>query len=180
MENNLTNEALDLFNKIKNPSEVNIIVLFNACALLQTNEALDLVKKVSREMPKSFYSNLRLVNSLLDALVKCDDVKQAESLFNRSRKKTLQMYTTMMTGYNKANDPSKALDLFHQLKANGFATDLIIYHCLMRSLTQLSDYETSQKMVEEIPHPVLVDNQIRIALMNMWVSRKKCFSDAFQ
>jgi hypothetical protein len=37
------------------------------------------VKKVSKDIPKSFYSNPRLLTSLLDALVKCDDLAYAES-----------------------------------------------------------------------------------------------------
>ncbi|CAF4341292.1 unnamed protein product, partial [Rotaria sordida] len=40
-------KAIDLFNEIKNPDEVSIIILFNACAQLGTNEALNLTKKVS-------------------------------------------------------------------------------------------------------------------------------------
>jgi pentatricopeptide repeat protein len=100
VENNMTNKAIDLFNKIKHPSEVNIIVLLHACAQLGTNEALDLVKKVSKEMPKSFYSNPRLLTSLLNALIKCGDVKHAESLFDTSQEKILSMYGAMMKGSN--------------------------------------------------------------------------------
>ncbi len=53
--------------------------LFNACAQLGTAKVLNLVKKVSKDIPKSFYSNPRLLTSLLDALVKCDDLAYAES-----------------------------------------------------------------------------------------------------
>ncbi len=100
IKNNQANKAIDLFNQIKNPDEFNITVLFNACAQLGTNEALGLTKKISEEIPKSFYSNPRLVTSLLDALMKCGDVHHAQSLFDASTKKVMQMYGAMMNGNN--------------------------------------------------------------------------------
>ncbi len=75
-----------------------MILLFNACAQLGTNEASQLVKKVSSEIPESFYSNDRLVTSQLDALMKCGDLEQAQALFDTSSKKPVQMYGAMMKG----------------------------------------------------------------------------------
>ena len=98
VENNLPREAIDLFKEIQHPDTVNIIILFNACAQLKTEEALNFAKKISQECPKSFYSNPRLVTSLLDALMKCSDVKEAELLFAKSKKKVLSMYGAMMKG----------------------------------------------------------------------------------
>ncbi|CAF5205571.1 unnamed protein product, partial [Rotaria magnacalcarata] len=68
-----------------------------------TKEALDLVKKTSEQIPKSFYSNPRLLTSLLDALMKCGDVARAESLFHSSKQKILPMYGAMMKGINHLN-----------------------------------------------------------------------------
>ncbi len=74
--------------------------MFNACAQLGTNEALNLAKKVSKEIPKSFHSDLGLLTSLLDALMKCGDVQHAQLLFDTSRAKILPMYGAMMNGNN--------------------------------------------------------------------------------
>jgi pentatricopeptide repeat protein len=116
VENNLAKKAVDLFNELKNPDEISMNILFNACAQLRTDEALNLAKKVSKEMPKSFHSNPRLVTSLLDAFMKCGDVKHAESLFDTSKEKVLPMYGAMMKG----NDYSSVykyiqLDLLSQV-----------------------------------------------------------------
>ena len=100
IKNNEPNLAIDLFNTIEHPNEILFNLVFNACAQLRNAEALDLVKKVSSEMSKSFYSNFRLLTSLLDSLIKCGDMKEAESLFNRTANKTLSMYGTMMKGKN--------------------------------------------------------------------------------
>ena len=75
-----------------------LILLFNACAQVPGDEALEMVRKVAKEMPLSFHSNHRLVTCLLDALMKCNDIPSAESLFNRTTNKTLPMYGAMMNG----------------------------------------------------------------------------------
>ncbi|UJR30209.1 hypothetical protein I4U23_017747 [Adineta vaga] len=126
IENNQLSEAINLFNQIKNPSEVNVIVLFNACARLRTKEALDLVKKVSKEIPNNFYLNSRLVNTLLDALIKCGDCSSAEILFSKT-KKTVINYRNLMNGFNNVNNPSKTLDLFNQMKKDRIQENIIYF-----------------------------------------------------
>jgi hypothetical protein len=100
VHNDLPNKTVDIFNEIRYPDEISIIVLFNACAQLRTKASLDLVKKVSLEIPKSFHSNPGLLTSLLDALMKCGDVQYAELLFMKSTNKILPMYGAMMKGNN--------------------------------------------------------------------------------
>jgi hypothetical protein len=100
VHNDLPNKALDIFNDIKDPNEVIINLMFNACAQLGTKASFDLVRKVLLEIPKSFHSNPRLLTSLLDASMKCGDVQYAEELFMKSRNKVLPMYGAMMKGNN--------------------------------------------------------------------------------
>jgi hypothetical protein len=100
VHNDLPNKAIDIFNQIKDPNELIITLLFNACAQIRTTESLDLVKKVLLEIPKSFHSNPRLLTSLLDALMKCGDVQNAELLFMKSTNKDLPMHGAMMKGNN--------------------------------------------------------------------------------
>ena len=100
IKNKQANKAIDLFNEIQNPNDVHMIILFNAYAQLKTKEALDLVKKISKKIPQSFFFNPRLLTSLLDALMKCGDVADAESLFYSSKKKILSSYGAMMKGLN--------------------------------------------------------------------------------
>ncbi|CAF4067259.1 unnamed protein product, partial [Adineta steineri] len=148
MENNQPHKAIDLFNKIEKPDEFVSSILFNICAQLGTNEALSLVKKVSQEMPKSFHSNPYILSSLLDALIKCEDVKYAELLFNKSTNKNLPMYGAIMNAYNKEDKSLKALNLFNQMKIDG-------------------DYSICESIVKDIPN-VLLNNEIENALIDMW------------
>ena len=98
VQNQQAEQAIKLFKELENHNEVILIVLFHACAYLGTEEALQLVKNVSRQMPKPYQSNSNLLTSLLDASMKCGDVPYAESWFNRSTKKDLSMYGAMMKG----------------------------------------------------------------------------------
>ena len=93
--------AIELFNQVKTPDETIINFFFNACAQWGTKEALALVKKISEQMPKSFYSNNYILSSLLDALMKCGDVEHAQSVFNSSTNKGLSMYGAMMKGIDR-------------------------------------------------------------------------------
>jgi pentatricopeptide repeat protein len=165
----LSNKAIDLFNEINNPDEVIINLLFNACAQLGTVEALNLVKRISKEIPKSFHSNHRLSTSLFDALIKCGDCSNAENLFSKTQKSVMD-YGNLMNGFNKENNPSKTLNLFNQMKIDGVEADLIIYLSVLKALSEIGDYSQSESIDKQIPHSFLVDNQIQNVLIDMWVS----------
>ena len=48
----MTLKAIELFNEIQDPDEVISTLIFNACAQLETSEALLLVKRGSTSLPK--------------------------------------------------------------------------------------------------------------------------------
>ncbi|CAF4212886.1 unnamed protein product [Rotaria magnacalcarata] len=104
IKNNQADKVVDLFKRIKNPDEIIIILLFNACAQLGTEEALNSIKQVSSKIVQSFQSNSRLLTSLLDGLVKCGDITYAENLFNTFKNKTVSMYKVMINGFLKENN----------------------------------------------------------------------------
>ncbi len=85
IKNNMVNKVIDLFNEIQNPDEVIIILLFNICAQLKSNDTLNLTKKILLKIPKSFNSNPRLSTSLLDALIKCGDCSSSEIAFSKMK-----------------------------------------------------------------------------------------------
>ncbi|CAF0982048.1 unnamed protein product [Adineta ricciae] len=166
-ENNELNKVVEFFKQIKNPSEVNTMVLFNACARLKTSEALETVRQVSKEMPKSFHSHSHLMSSLVDALIRCEDCSSAENVYSTMKKSVIN-YGNLMNGFNKENNPSKTLDLFNQMKVNHIEGNVIIYFCLIKALAQIGDYSISDAFIKQIPQSYLSDSQIRNALIDMW------------
>ena len=65
---------------------------------LGSTEALNIIKKVLSDIPKSFYSNDYLNTSLIDALMKCGDIETAQSLFSSTTNKTIEKVNAMMKG----------------------------------------------------------------------------------
>ncbi|CAF3658874.1 unnamed protein product [Rotaria socialis] len=182
VDNNLPEKAIDLFNEIENPDDVNMIILFNACAQLKTKEALDLVKKISKHIPKSFYSNPRILTSLLDALMKCGDVAHAESLFYSAKEKDLPSYGAMMKGYVENDLAQKTIELFDELKnpadmnkillnhmkLDDIQSSIPIYLSAIKAVSQIGDYSKGQSIVKQIPNSLLVEYKIRTALIDLW------------
>ncbi len=152
--------------------------MFNACAQLGTNEALNLAKKVSKEIPKSFHSDLGLLTSLFDALIKCEDCLSAEILFSKMTK-SVESYGNLMNGFNKENNPKKTLNLFNKMKLDGFEPDIISYISVIKALSIIGDYSILQSIVQQIPDSFLVDHRIQNALIDMWVSLKRFSSYIF-
>ncbi|CAF2130956.1 unnamed protein product, partial [Rotaria magnacalcarata] len=183
VDNNLPEKAIDLFNKIQNPNDVHMILLFNSCAQLKTKEALDLVKKISKQIPKSFYSNPHLLTSLLDALMKCGDVAHAEALFYSSKEKVLSSYGAMMKGlnhlffyYNKFNVtpylgyvdnnlPEKAIDLFIEVEN----PDEVNINLLFNACAQLKTKEALdlvKKISQQIPKSFYSNPRLLTSLLD--------------
>ena len=105
-------KAIDLFKEVRSPNEIILTLLFTACARVNTSEALDLVKKAALQMPQSSYSDVFLVTSLLNALMKCGDVVTAHSLFDATPSKVVSMYGAMMKGRHSCFNSEIAACLF--------------------------------------------------------------------
>ena len=169
VKNQISDQAIELFKKIKCPDDVLRILLFNACAQVGTRDALDFSREVFSKMTKSSQLNHRVLPSLLDTAVKCNDIEYAQSLFDKSGEKTLSMYGIMMNGYNRINEPWKTLSLFNQMKIDRIEINHIISTCVIKALSRIGDYSLSQTIVDQIPKHCFIDNQIDNVLIDMWV-----------
>ncbi|CAF1163262.1 unnamed protein product [Adineta steineri] len=168
IQNNKAKKAIDLFSQIKNPNDIIINLLFNACAQLGTPEALNLVNRVSNTIQKLFHSNSILITSLLDALMKCGDVKHAKSLFDKTTNKILPMYGAMMNGFNLENNPEETLNLFNKMKVDNIEGSIVVFLCVIKALSQIGDYSLCQSIIKQIPNSFFVNTEIQYALIDMW------------
>jgi hypothetical protein len=196
--NNLAEKAIDLYHQIRTPNDIILILFFTACADLRTPEALKSVMTVFSTLPKSSLSNPLLLTSLLDALMKCGDVRSAELFFDRSTRKVLSMYGAMMKGITELNDCSlrcslsgytlnemaiKAVKLFYEIeekrserpmspeKNNAHVeSDWIPYLCVVNALSKIGDLSMSEAIAAKIPPSFLRILRLQNALIDMWVS----------
>ncbi|CAF3994279.1 unnamed protein product [Rotaria magnacalcarata] len=163
--NNLPKQAIELFNKIPDPNDVHMIMLLNACAQLKTKQALDIVKNISKRIPKSFFSNPHILTSLLDALMKCGDVAHAESLFSSAKEKVLSSYGAMMKGYLDNNLSQKAIDFFYKIE-NPDDIHMII---LLNACAQLKTKEALdlvKKISNRIPKSFFLNPRLLTSLLD--------------
>ena len=169
MKNNAASKAIDLFQTIKNPNRVILILLLNACAQLQNDAALTLVKQISSNLSEAQVSNPHLVTSLLDALMKCGDVKSAESIFGKIKRSVFD-YASLMTGFNHNNQPEKTLGLFDRMRRESIEPNCVVCLCVIQALAQFGVSSLSATVVEQMPKAHLENDRIRNALIDMWVS----------
>jgi pentatricopeptide repeat protein len=108
-------KAIDLYNHIKNPDEVIVTILFNACAQLRNNDVLSLIKKTTKQIPKYYLKDQFLLASLFNALIKCGDCSSAHDVLSKMIK-PVNSYGNLMNGFNKENSFEKTLNLFYQMK----------------------------------------------------------------
>ncbi|CAF3202289.1 unnamed protein product [Rotaria socialis] len=165
LENNDPEKAIELFKQITDPSEVVFNLYFNACASLGTSEALDLTKKTLEKMPKTFYSNSYILCSVLDALMKCGDVKYAESIYNSSTNKTLPMYGAMMKGYIKNNSPGKAIHLFKQIEKPSEVNLIVFFNACAQLRTQEA-LSLVKQTVKKMPKSYYLNSRLLTSLLD--------------
>ena len=165
----MPNEAIRVFKEIEVPDEVNVILLFNACAQLATPEALSVVNAISSNIPKSFFSNPRLNNSLLDAFIKCGDLVSAEKLFNTIDRSIIG-YGNLMSGYNKVNRSTKTIELFRQMERESVVPNRVTFLTVINALSRLRSSPLARSIIDRIPKSILALQEIQTALIDMWAS----------
>ena len=169
VDNNQMAKAINLFQDIKTPNKIVTTILFNACAQLGTDQALNLAKQISKDIPQHFHSNSHLSNSLFDALIKCGDCSSAETHF-QTMTRSVENYGNLMSGFNLEEKPLKTVKLFNQMKADGVHANMVIYLCVLKALSKVGAYSLSQSIIQQIPDIVLVNSKIQNALIHLWVS----------
>ncbi|CAF3676422.1 unnamed protein product [Rotaria sp. Silwood1] len=164
----MTQRAIDLFLTIEKPDKIIFSILFNACAQLRTKDALDLGKKVFNQLPIECRQSNDLLYSVLNMFIKCDDLKSAESLFNRIDRDLIS-YGSMMKFYNMKEQPEQTLTLFEQMKQNKIKPNKIIFVLLIDACSVIGDLSLCQSLISQIPPSFLTDPWIQVGLVDMWV-----------
>ncbi|CAF4874108.1 unnamed protein product, partial [Rotaria sp. Silwood1] len=132
-------KSLDLFDKYKENninklSSSTITQALKACAQICDLERGSTIHRlISSRINNDFY----ILASLIHLYMQCSDVSRAESLFDRSNKKTKAMYGAMMKGYIKNNMSEKAIELFNKIQT----PDEVIVTLLFNACAQLETTE---------------------------------------
>jgi hypothetical protein len=92
-------KALKLFDEVAGQAnEVLYTMVFSACAALNDENAKKRGMTLLQEMPQSFRDDLVVTSSAVHMLMTFREVKDAEHLFRRHRKKSVISYGVLMKG----------------------------------------------------------------------------------
>lgn len=162
-------KAVALFHQVKDPDDVTFILLFNACAKIADDEALQVVRTYSSNLSTLSMSNVRLKVSLMDALIKCGDCDAAVKIFEKTEKSVVS-YANLMNGFNNAKQPEKTLSLYEELKRNGITANESVCLLVIQALSQIKIGRLVNDIVHEMPKKLMMDTSIQNSLIGMWVS----------
>ncbi|CAF3020938.1 unnamed protein product [Rotaria socialis] len=166
--NNLSDKALDLFEK--NPlksNEVLYSIVYNACASLSNEKAIQLGKKIFDKMPKRYLHDNVLVNSTIHMFMSFGEIEIAENLFSHIKDKTSYTYGAMINGYKINQELQKCLLLFEEIKKENLIIEEPIFLSLIGACSQIGIRSICEHIVRQIPlsQPSIY---LQNALIDMW------------
>jgi len=90
---------------------------------------------------------------MIDALVSCREVRQAEALVNQWKSKirpNTVVYSTLIHGWAKENDSKKALSIFEQMRAERVPCNAVTYNCVIHACVRAGDMQGSLDLLREM------------------------------
>ncbi|CAH9084463.1 unnamed protein product [Cuscuta europaea] len=128
-EKGLVKEANELYTQL-NESGLGLdagtfVSILSACA---ETRMLGLGKRVHRTIKKSsFNSNTLVCNALIDMYAKCGSLNKSFIVFKSMRMKDLRSWNSMIHGFAMHGRGGKALELFSEMKNEGFVPDKVTF-----------------------------------------------------
>ncbi|CAF1264235.1 unnamed protein product [Adineta steineri] len=169
MENKEYDKVLDLFEQMPLKSDHIIAVLvFNASAQLMNDRAKQIGRQLLYQMPKHFHGDTVVLTSVIDMLMKFNDVTTAEHYFKMIKKKDVVAYSVLMNGYNINNEPLKCLQLLDEIKQHNLIPDEVVWIILIGACAQLSIRSKCQLILDQIPSHLFNKKYIQNSLIHMW------------
>ncbi|CAN4097602.1 unnamed protein product [Withania somnifera] len=128
-KNGKPSAALELFKSFRKQSfeldETFILSIISACSQLGIVDAVELV--MSDDVGSRYFSDTRVINSLVDLYAKCGNIEKASQVFEMADKKDLCCYSTMITALANHGLVEKALYLFEDMQRKNFEPDEVTF-----------------------------------------------------
>jgi pentatricopeptide repeat protein len=80
------------------PNVVILLIFFHACAELANDQAKKRGKAVLQQLPQAFLTDVNLMTSAINMLMKFGEVTDAEKVFHSMTTKNIVTYGAMMKG----------------------------------------------------------------------------------
>ncbi|PHT35228.1 hypothetical protein CQW23_27028 [Capsicum baccatum] len=130
-KNGKPSAALELFKNFRKQSsleldETFILSVISACSQLGIVDSVESV--ISDDVVGSrYFSDSRVVNSLIDLYAKCGNIEKASQVFEAADKKDFCCYSTMIAAFANHGLVEKALSLFEDMQRKNFEPDEVTF-----------------------------------------------------
>ena len=169
---------MDLFEKLPvNPNEIIYLLTCQACGTLVDERAIQIGKCLLNRIQNRFPNHINLLNSVLDMLMRFNDIESAERLFDSMTNKDVITYSVMMNGYNINNEPIKCFLVFEQMKKDQIIPDEVAYTLLISASSKIGILSRCRTVSDQIPSFLYNKPHIYTSLIDMWASQVFAYED---
>ncbi|XP_060215687.1 pentatricopeptide repeat-containing protein At4g02750-like [Lycium barbarum] len=128
-KNGKPSAALELFKSFRKQSleldEAFILSIISACSQLGIADAAESI--MSDDVGSRYFSDTRVVNSLIDLYAKCGNIEKAWQVFEMAEKKDLLCYSTMIAAFANHGLVEKAVCLFEDMQRENIEPDDVTF-----------------------------------------------------
>ena len=126
-------QSLDCFRKMQHegiyPNVITFVCLLNACGSIGAiNKGREIHDQIIDE--GLLGKTIVLGNALVDMYAKCGALEKAQKVFDELPIKSVEIWTSLMAGYNQHGLSEKAIFCFNQMQNEGFYPDAITFICI--------------------------------------------------
>ncbi|KAK7317847.1 hypothetical protein RJT34_02419 [Clitoria ternatea] len=141
-------EAVSLFSNLYNEDiDFNPTTLSMVLKSVASLQAIKVCKQIHTISIKSgIYSDLYVINSLLDTYGKCSHIDEASKIFEEHSCEDLLAYTSMITAYSQYGDGEGALKLYLHMQDADIQPDSFVCSSLLNACANLSAYEQGKQL----------------------------------
>ncbi|KAI4310629.1 hypothetical protein MLD38_035593 [Melastoma candidum] len=125
-------------------------LLKSFCMCQRITEALELIRSIKN---RGLHMEANYLNTLVKGLSLAGQMTDAIEIVEIMKRKVwvdVRTYGSIIRGYLKVNDVSRALRLFKEMKDYGLVPDVLTYTALIQNLFKLSEYEKAKGLYNEI------------------------------
>lgn len=130
-----THEALYMFQQMHKegtePNNVTYVCILKACSNMGALEQGKLIHNLI--LQSRFLSNVFVGNSLIDMYAKCGSLQDARVLFDKLQNRDIVTWNAMIAGYSQHGYSKEALQLYQQMKQEGFEPNQVTFICILKA-----------------------------------------------
>ncbi|CAF0987888.1 unnamed protein product [Didymodactylos carnosus] len=149
--NGQNEKTLKLFDEIILKNEINMteVIYLLAIGACTNMKNLQRGKQIHRKMVNSKNESIKnviqLQNALINMYAKCNDVKNAELIFQQMEQRDIITFNCMLKGYTVSNMANKAIELAKSIEQQQLKFSAATYNLVINACIQIGNSESFEK-----------------------------------